>query len=224
MIKAIIFDFDGVIVDTEPIHLKAFQKILRKEGVELKDSLYYSKYLAYDDITFFRKSMCDFGISKSDREINELVEAKSKIVDSLFEENLELFPGVKEFIQKASENYSLVIGSGALRKEIEFILEKFDMTNKFKLIVSANEVEKCKPDPEVYIKALDLLNKTNSNYYIKPYECLVIEDSVYGIKAAKDAGMLCAAITNSYDRKKLVNADIVLDNLLELNPEELNTL
>ena len=222
MIKAIIFDFDGVIVDTEPIHLRAFKKILRNEGIELDDALYYSKYLAYDDKTFFRQSMIDFGITKTGSEIDDLVKKKSEIIEDLLEDDLELFPGVLQFIQKSAKNYQLAIGSGALRKEIEFILEKFKINDIFRLIVSANEVQKCKPDPEVYLKVLELLNKSDQSNFITPGECLVIEDSVYGIRAAKKAGMVCAAITNSYEKDKLDDADIVLDNILELKPEDMN--
>lgn len=213
MLKAIIFDFDGVIADTEPVHLNAFKEILKTEGILLEDSEYYSKYLAYDDITFFQKCLNDHGVRRENDYIDELVKRKSLIINELFRHGLHLFPGVRQFIKRKSKEYVLAIGSGALRKEIEHILHSFNMKEDFRSIVSADEVSKCKPDPEVYIKVLASLNQlVTGNKKITPEECLVIEDSVYGITAAKKAGMKCLAVTNSYTADKLTEADIVIDS------------
>lgn len=218
LIKYIIFDFDGVIVDTEPIHLNAFKQIVKEVGIHLEDSEYYSKYLAYDDITFFHKCLTDHGITKTEGEITELVKKKSRLIDELFAQELNLFPGIEEFIKKKSKDYTLAIGSGALRNEIEYILRKFDLITNFSSIVSADEVENCKPDPEVYIKVLESLNlKDPEGRKSGPEECLVIEDSIYGIQAAKSAGMKCLAVTNSYSEEQLKEADIVIETFRDFD-------
>lgn len=215
LLKAIIFDFDGVIADTEPVHLNAFKQVLKTEDIILEDSEYYSKYLAYDDITFFQRCLNDHGIRREDDYIAELVKRKSLIINELFKQDLHLFPGVRQFIKRKSKDYILAIGSGALRKEIEHILHSFNLTENFRSVVSADEVAKCKPDPEVYIKVLASINQlTTDSKEVTPEECLVIEDSVYGITAAKKAGMNCLAVTNSYAADKLSEADIVIDSFL----------
>ncbi len=225
LIKYIILDFDGVIVDTEPIHLKAFQQILKDVGIELKESEYYSKYLAYDDTTFFHECLKDHGIRKDESEIKELMKRKSHLIDQLFEQELHLFPGIEEFIRKKSSSYTLAIGSGALKNEIEYILYKFHLMKNFSSIISAEDVENCKPDPEVYLKVLESLNMKDPKGTITgPEECLVIEDSIYGIQAAKRAGMKCLAVTNSYSAQQLREADEVIETFKDFDCEILRNL
>lgn len=215
MIKAVIFDFDGVIADTEHVHYEAFKKVLNLNNYDLTENEYYSKYLAYDDKTFFKNFYKDNDLKLSNKLLSQLLKDKSNRFDELIKDNLKIYPRVVEFIKDLSKGYILAIGSGALKKEINKILEIIEIDSLFRVIVAADDVEKCKPNPEVYINVLNQLNNINKKSVsrIEPEECIVIEDSVYGIQAAKNAGMKCVAVTNSYPKEKLKNADLIIDSL-----------
>jgi len=216
MLKTIIFDFDGIIADTEPIHLEAFKIVLKDFSIELTDEDYFNKYLAYDDKTLFDKILLESGKDNSPVVINNLIDKKHIIIKSLIESNVVLFPGFTDFIKLIQNRYLICIASGALLAEIELILNKFRLLNFFHSITSADEVINCKPDPEPFIKALGKINKNRENM-IKPSECLVIEDSIHGVDAAVAAGMSCVGITNSYNHEMLKDANVVVDSFNELN-------
>ena len=226
MLKAIIFDFDGIIADAEPVHLKAFQMVLSEEGINLSYKDYYEKYLALDDKTCLTMVLRDRGMNYDKAFIDALMLRKSRYYDRFIRENIIIFPGVVDFIKNAYGKYTLAIASGALKNEIEFILEYAGIRRHFEIIVSADEVENCKPNPEVFMKALERINKHDStkSRIIYPYECLVIEDSIAGIKAAHHAGMKCLAVTNSYSSEKLSEADMIVKSLEEVKIEDIKKL
>jgi len=214
MFKAIIFDFDGVIADTEPIHLKMFQKVLAEEGITLTEEEYHQKYLALDDKGCFSAVLSDNGRQVDKKLVEDMIRRKSVYFDEYVKNNIIIFPGVVDFVRKATQEYLLAIASGALRHEIEFGLESREIRQEFQAIVSAEDVEKGKPDPEPFLKALQELNSIRGNsLQIQPSECLVIEDSLHGIAAAHEAGMKCLAVTNSYSADELSEADWVTDSL-----------
>lgn len=221
MIKAIIFDFDGVVVDSEPLHLKVFQQVLGDEGIDLTKELYTSKYLAYDDKTFFIRSLSDFGKYENTNQVDYLIDKKSEIFEALIEEKIKVFAGVSDFLDKINGEYPVAIGSGALRSEIEIILEKKGLQKYFDFIVSADEVEHCKPNPEVYLKVLSEFNNHNK-VKLNAVECLVFEDAVHGIQAAKAAGMKCVGISNSYEKNELNEADFVIESFEDIDVDFLN--
>lgn len=214
MIRAVIFDFDGVIADTEPIHYEAFRKVLLNFGLVLDKGSYYSDYLAYDDLTFFRTFLKDNKI-EADREfVDTLMHKKSVVTNKMLQADLRLFPGAGDLIRECSKRFSIAIGSGALKQEIEIILKKFGLLNHFEIIVSAEDVGKCKPDPEVYMKVLSRLNGSKGvSKELSAGHCVVIEDSVHGVTAAKSAGMRCVAVTNSFPEEDLKEADVVVSTL-----------
>lgn len=224
MLKAIIFDFDGIIAHTEPYHLKAFQLTLEPRGIVVSDEEYYEKYLAYDDKTFFRVLFDDRGIGHEEHSMDALLEVKSSHYDELIEGNILLLPGAKEFIHKAAQKYPIAIGSGALEKEIRQVLRHADIESLFKVIVGADFIERSKPAPDVYIEALSQLNAEYPGSEILPSDCLVIEDSISGIEAALSAGMKCLAITNSYPADKLRGADLIKRTLEDIDLSELESL
>ena len=214
MLKAIIFDFDGVIADTEPIHLKMFQRVLAEEGITLTEEKYHQQYLALDDKGCFSAVLSDNGRQVDKKLVEEMIRRKSIYFDEYVKDNLIIFPGVVDFVRRVAQEYLLAIASGALRHEIEFGLESREIRQEFQAIVSAEDVEKGKPDPEAFLTALQELNNIqSSSAQIQPSECLVIEDSLHGIAAAYEAGMKCLAVTNSYSANELSEADWVTDSL-----------
>jgi len=223
MLKAIIFDFDGIIADTEPTHLEAFKRVLNGIDISLTDEAYYDKYLAYDDKTLFKEILKSNNKEPDEMVVNALIKEKSLLISELFREYVVLFPGFKEYLNRIKDNYLLAIGSGALKSEILMVLKKFNIENDFQALATADDVVNCKPDPEVFIKSLHSLNQL-INAKITPGECLVIEDSIYGIIAAKSAKMKCVAITNTYNEKQLQDADLIVDNFNELDMNSIEEL
>lgn len=219
-VKAIIFDFNGVIVDDEPLHLELFRKVLKEEMIFLTDEDYHEKYLGFDDRGCFIAVLCDNSRTPDaadDSFIQELIDRKAEYYRQAIQERMLLFPGVVDLVRRSAEAYPLAIASGALRGEIEFVLERGEIRDYFQVIVAAEDVSECKPDPEGYLKALAQLNAA-LNAEIQARECLVIEDSIAGIEAAKAAGMRCVAVTNSYKVEELHAADRVVATLEEFIP------
>lgn len=212
MIKAVIFDFDGVIADTEPVHYAAFRDVLSEEGYVLSEDEYYEKYLAYDDKTLFREYFSNNNVELSKEGLERLLVRKSILYDDLANDKMKIFPGVDLFLENIHDKFRIAIGSGALKKEIVHALEILGIDKYFELIISAEDVVRCKPDPEVYKKVLESLNSFKRDS-IKAVECVVIEDSIYGIEAAKTAGMKCIAVTNTYPASLLSGADVIVERL-----------
>jgi len=222
MLKAIIFDCDGVIANSEPIHMSAFSLVLAEEGINLTKQDYFDHYLALDDRGCFSKAFAQRGDVLSSDQQAELIQRKARYVEREMLESLELLPGAAELIQTASQSYPLAVASGALRHEIELILDRGSLRDCFRVIVSAEDVERCKPDPEPFLKALQLLNLSVDP--IEPAECLVIEDSVHGVRAAREAAMRCLAVTTSYPAEKLTAATRVVDSLANVSLREIESL
>lgn len=219
-LKAIIFDFNGVIVDDEPLHLELFRKVLQEEMIFLTDEDYHEKYLGFDDRGCFTAVLCDNSRTPdaaNETFIQELIERKAEYYRQAIQERMLLFPGVVDLVRRSAEQYPLAIASGALRSEIEFVLQRGEIRDCFQVIVAAEDVSECKPDPEGYLKALDQLNAA-LNTEIQAHECLVIEDSLAGIEAAKAAGMRCVAVTNSYSSHELTAADAIVTSLVGFEP------
>jgi len=223
-LKAIIFDFNGVIVDDEPLHLELFRKVMAEEGLTLTDEDYHEKYLGYDDRGCFTAALSDLGKPESSADaayIDQLIARKADYYHQTIEQRLLLFPGVIELIRLVESRYPLAIASGALRSEIELVLARGGIGDAFGIIVAAEDVTVCKPDPEGYLKALDGLRSFNGMAGLQPADCLVIEDSIAGVEAARRAGMRCLAVTNSYRAEELGHADWIRDSLVGFDPAAL---
>lgn len=223
MLKAVIFDFNGVIVDDEPLHLELFRRVLDEEDIALTDEDYHAKYLGYDDRGCFTAALTDAGrveLAANPAFIAELIERKAGYYREAIEARFLLFPGAVELVKKLAAKYPMAIASGALRGEIEVVLDRGGIRECFKEIIASEDVAACKPDPEGYVRALAALN-ANVGGQIQPGECLVIEDSIAGIEAAKLAGMRCLAVTNSYKADELTNADWIVPTLVNCDVESL---
>lgn len=224
MLRAIIFDFDGVIVDTERFHFRALQRVLEEEQIPLTWEEYTQTYLAMDDKNCFHAILSRHGREVTPHKIKNLTGRKASLFFGDAADAVALFPGVKRFIHQAAQKNPLAIASGALREEIEFILAKVDLREYFPVVVAAEDVEKGKPDPEAYVTALARLNRLGSGKPLGPSECLVIEDSRHGVAAATAAGMRCLAVANSYPPEELAAAHLVVKSLEELDLVELEGL
>lgn len=240
MLQAIIFDFNGVIVDDEPLHLELIRCVLAEEGVAMTDEDYHDKYLGFDDRGCFVAALTDTGREQlaTTNFINDLIARKAALYLRAIDERCLLFPGAVELVQRLAARLPLAIASGALRQEIELVLSRGGIRDCFHAIIAAEDVSECKPHPEGYVKALAALNahqrpngqnsrdgqdsQDSQNRLIQPSECLVIEDSLAGIEAARRAGMRCLAVTNSYRADELKEADWIVTSLTECNLEQLS--
>ena len=217
-LRALLFDFDGVLADTEPIHLKMFQEVLKGEGILLTESDYNEKYLGLDDRGCFEQVYKDQDKTLSSEKKVELIHAKNKRMLEFVRGASVLLPGVREFLESVNQKYYLAIVSGALRNDIESILEGAGLRNKFSVLVAAEDVSIGKPNSEGYRMAIRLLNRdfVPASEILLPQECLVIEDSPWGIEAAHGAGAKCLALLTSYPKDRLTDADLIAPNLRAL--------
>ena len=216
-LRGIVFDFDGVIADTEPAHLAAFQDVLADTGLSLSTAAYYDRYLGYDDAGALRAISRDQGRPLDDDEIRRLVAAKARRFEVRVGDGNVLFPGAAACIERLAGEAPLGIASGALHAEIESILTGARLRKRFHVIVAADDVIRSKPAPDTYARAVELLGAA-------PSACVAIEDSVWGIEAAHAAGLPCVAVTHSYSAAALKSADVVLSGLHELQPALLQRL
>jgi beta-phosphoglucomutase len=226
MLRAIIFDMDGVICDSEPLHMQAFQHVLQDLGIVLTDSEYYDKYLAFDDRGCFRTVFQEKGQTLDDQTLQSCVDKKARYFDEQMKEKLVIYPGAEAFVKKLGDKYALALASGARRLEVEFVLKKAKIRGLFTAIISADDVKQGKPHPESFLTALKMLNERRfvETPEIQPSEVLVIEDSLHGLAAAKAAGMKGAAVTTSYRREQLSEAATIIDSLVGYDIRNLEKL
>ena len=221
-IKAIIFDFDGIITDTEPVHMDAWQGVLEPLGVFVDEEEFKRDYVGLNDRDFLDAVSKAHRHHFSDIERAELIEAKSTATVAMLEHDIPLIPGVADFIESAGEIYPLAICSGANRGEIEFILRHLKWIGRFDPIVASDSVKRGKPDPEGYIRAYEGLAERIDGALLAK-DVLAVEDSPRGIAAAKAAGLRCMAVKNSYGDADLQQADLIVASLAHIEPEDLQS-
>lgn len=225
MLRAVIFDFNGIIVDDEPIHFELFQRVLGEEGITLTKDDYYARYLGFDDRGAFSFGFREHGRSLTNAELVELIGRKAAYYQDAIRNRVDIFPGVQSLVATLAAILPLAVASGALRREIETILTTAGLIAYFQAIVSAEDVERGKPEPDIFLKALGALNQLNRGAPpIAPSECVVIEDSKEGIKGARRAGMKCLAVTNSHGPELLGEADAVVASLADVELSFLESL
>lgn len=214
-IKAILFDMDGVIVDSEPLHFEAHKKALEHFGIEMTLEDYIKHGVASGDDHIYEKMSEKSGKTIDKKEISAI---KKQFYREIFDEKGKLIPGILEALQDFSKGYKLALVSSGTMNAIEYVLEKLNIKNYFSLIVCGEDVERVKPFPDLYLKAIELLN-------IKRENCIAIEDSATGISAAKEAGLKCIAIPNEFTKNQdLSRADIIMENIKEIDKNILNNL
>jgi len=218
MIQAIFFDFNGVIIDDEPLQLAAYKEVLAEQGITLTESDYYAA-LGMDDRRFVQAAFERANQPLSEELYARIAEGKTLRHRKLIEE-LPLFPGVVNFLKAAAREFSLGLVSMANKDEIDYVLERARLSSLFRVIVSAENVSSCKPSPECYAAALQKLNEKRSEERRLPVlagECLVIEDSPPGIISGREAGMHTLGLTNTVSEAELrtAGAEVVSASLAD---------
>lgn len=212
--KAAIFDFDGVLADSEPLHYRSLRQTLEPEGIVVSEDDYERHYLAYTDHEALRLALERSGVSPSPERVDALARRKAAMFQDLLP-RVPLYPGAALLVTSLSRRVPLAIASGALRAEIVAILDAHGLREAFSAIVGADDVTHGKPAPEPYLTALARLRAVRPG--LRPEECLVVEDSMAGIAAGRAAGMRVVGVTNSYPAHRLTTACEVVDSLEEID-------
>ncbi|MFH1613675.1 MAG: HAD family phosphatase [Planctomycetota bacterium] len=225
MFRAALFDFDGVIVDSEPVHLKAFNMVLAAFDIEIPLQDYRSYYLGLTDYDCFDSATQRHGVTLDEIQLHKLIRQKCDIYAQMTGEVLPVTHGIVDFLTMLkNSNVRIAICSGATRRDVEYTLELGQLGRFFETIVTVEDVKSGKPDPEGYLLALNRLNSADTERVILPGDCVVIEDSQWGLRAAKSAGMLVVAITNSYPPEALAEADKIISSFSDLAMEDLHEI
>lgn len=219
MLRALIFDFDGVLVDSEPLIFKLTQEMAAMEDWKVTEEEYYRDYLALDDRGIVEHLYRSHGRAMNAARRDELVAWKARKYAEIIRDGLPPIAGAVEFVRKAATKFPLAIASGSLRSEIEHLLEKLKLRSAFQVLVTADDCEKSKPAPEVYLKALAGLGRLTAfvTAPLRASECLAIEDAPFGVVAAHAAGIKCLALAHSRPARELRHADWVIEDFSQAN-------
>jgi beta-phosphoglucomutase len=216
-IRAIVFDFDGVLANSEPLHLRAYQAVLGEHGLTLGRDEYYQQYIGFDDVTALRTLSERRGLGWTEPHIAGLVTRKTVFMEEILGTDDVLYPEAVACVERLGAALPLGIASGALRHEIQAILRRAGLEHHFKFIVAAGDTKYSKPAPDPYRRAARL-------HELPPEQCVAIEDSRWGIESAKDAGLHCVGITQTYAARELPGADAIIGSLDEFTVELLRKL
>lgn len=216
-IEAIVFDFDGIIVNSEPLHLRAAEDALAARGLAIDAAEYYDRYVGYDDVGMFTHYAEDHGIALDTCGLSELLAAKAMRYAELEASDAVLVPGAAECVRRMAEVAPLGIASGARRDEIERMLDRVHLRRCFAAIVAAGETAFGKPAPDPYARAAHLLGAP-------PARTVAIEDTAAGLASARTAGLLCIGVTTTFPASKLQAAHVIVSSLDEITAELLRKL
>jgi beta-phosphoglucomutase len=228
MIQAVIFDFNGVLVDDEAVHFELFREVLAEEGVVMTDRDYHERYLGYDDRGCFAAALGDAGQAFDDERLDRLITRKARRYVEVADAGLRFFPFAAETLASIAVRWPVAICSGALRSEIEYALVRLNRRAQVAAIIAAEDAHNCKPDPAGYLQSLDALrthlratSPSTPGRVLEAHECLVVEDSLAGIVSAKGAGMWVVGITHTYKAPQLrqSGADAIIHALETLTPD-----
>ncbi len=214
MIKAILFDMNGIIIDDEHIHEQAFCETVNKFDIDLSHEEYLKCCAGKTDKQGYIDIENEFHV---DLPIEKLLKEKAQVYLKLFPENKVSYKGVINLIKKLAKEYTIALTSSSSRAEVDLVIKEFGISDNFAVTISGDDVNKGKPNPEPYIKTAQIIS-------VKSKECVVIEDSVSGIRSAKDAGCYCIAITTTHTRSELQDADIIVDKFEEVDKNLINNI
>jgi HAD superfamily hydrolase (TIGR01509 family) len=207
--QGIVFDFDGVIVNTEPLHLQASRDALARRGIELSDEEYYDRYVGYDDVGMFTQLAIDRGLPWCSDDLQEMLAAKALRFEELESAGAALVAGAGECVRRMADLSPLAIASGARPEEIERTLARLHLRSYFRTIVASGDTPSSKPAPDPYVEAAARLRA-------QPSRTVAIEDTAAGLASAKAAGLRCIGITTTFSASKLSLADVIVHSLDEI--------
>jgi beta-phosphoglucomutase len=220
-LRAAVFDFDGVIVDSEPLHFRSLRDALRPEGVEISEQEYLRIYLAYDDREAIRKALEHHGESADPARVDRTEARKIEIFARLIPQ-VPIFDGARDLVRALEEDMPLAIASGARHEEVDAILRGVGLRDAFEAIVGAEDAPRTKPDPSPYLEAASRL--AARTHGLAPTECVAFEDSMAGIASALAAGMKVVGVTHSYPAEELRAAHRVVGSLVGVDAGSLRAL
>jgi beta-phosphoglucomutase len=221
-LRAIVFDFDGVIANSEPLHYLGFRDVLVGEAIALPEDAYYAELLGYDDVGVFQAVAATHGRPWTPAKIASLVEQKAQRLEQLEREVSVLFPGAADAIRRAAGIVPVAIASGALGAEIRRVVDREQLTALFTAIVAAEDTPRSKPSPDPYLRAVALLS-ASAGADLRPTDCLAIEDSHWGLESARAAGLRTVAVATTYPADTL-EADLTIPSLSALDVTVLQRL
>lgn len=225
MLKAVLFDFNGIIINDEPLHQALIEELLLGENLRPCEAEFEQLCLGRSDRVCLREILAKRGRMVSDDYLNQLVAKKSQAYIQRIEqtENLPIYPGIKGFLRNLEERgLKIALVTGALRAEVELILRRIGIADHFSVLVSGEDIEGSKPQPDGYLLAVERLNQADIDLNLRPCDCLVIEDTPAGIEAGKRAGMQVVGVANTYPFHFMQRlADWVVDNVSELELERI---
>ena len=225
VLRAIFFDFNGILLDDEPIHLQALQRIFAEEGVTLSSEEYYDKYVGIDDQSCLRDVLNRSGREADQALVVRLVARKASYYQERIQrDGYSFFPGAISLVESAAAgSLTLAVVSGALRQEVEDALRNVGFRSLFKAVVAAEDVRRGKPDPEGYLAAIEELNSRSPlpERLFHPHEILAVEDTLPGLQAAASAGLVTLGVAHTQTRKDLDIADVRVEELDDVTPESL---
>jgi beta-phosphoglucomutase len=226
MLRAIIFDFNGVILNDEPLHFASMRDAVAHLGITVSQEEYWRDYLPLDDWNCLAAICAAHSYPVTPEETEHILGLKQQNYRRMLSWKFPVLPGALRFIRAAAQQYPLAIASGARRAEIEVVLRHTGLWACFRVVLAAEDFVRAKPHPESYLLALARLNDSLSTAEppIRPEESLVIEDSVGGVLGSRRAGMYCLAVTNTYPAEKLAGAHAVLSSLDGLTIDWIETL
>jgi beta-phosphoglucomutase len=215
-LRAIVFDFDGVLANSEPLHLRAFQSVLAREGITLTERDYYARFLGFDDVGAFAAMGAEHGHHWPASHVAELVARKAAQIEILERDMSILFPGAADVVRRAAAAVPIAIASGALGVEIHRVLAREKLSDQFAAIVSADDTVYSKPSPDPYLRAIDAIARATGGD-LAAADCVAVEDSRWGLQSARAAGLRTVGVAQSYDRSALSEADLVVDKIADLD-------
>ena len=221
-LRAIIFDLDGTLAETEPLHLEAFNAALRSEGIGIEPGDYFNRLIGYDDHDCLSILLREYRSGTSEARIAELMAQKAAIYQEMIQHRDVLFPGAADFVRRAAERFPLALVTGTLRAEAETVLRNSGLRELFKVVVTAEDVSRGKPEPDGFLAALGQLGFIlRLRPSLNAGECLAIEDTTAGIVAATQAGMRVLAVCHTSTPERLASAHLVRRSLAEIDFDEL---